>query len=69
MEGLIGSVRLAWTVHLMTSQDVNDSRNTISSASSDIKDICSSLEAIFTNNVFQFLLEKVLQTSAYQVCL
>lgn len=66
VEGFIGSVRLAWTVHLMTTQDVNDSRNTVSSASSDVKDICSCLETIFTNNVFQFLLDKVLQTAAYQ---
>ncbi|KAL1816058.1 hypothetical protein ACET3Z_018632 [Daucus carota] len=66
VEGFIGSVRLAWTVHLMTTQDVNDSRDTISSASSDMKDICSCLETIFTSNVFQFLLDKVLRTAAYQ---
>lgn len=70
VEGFVDSVRLAWAVHLMTIHDGIDSRETISSAlSNDIRNICSCMETIFSNNVFQFLLDKVLQTAAYQVCI
>ncbi|KAL9242432.1 hypothetical protein vseg_016427 [Gypsophila vaccaria] len=63
----VDCVRLAWSVHLMLIQEGNAARDTVSgSASKDFQNITSCLEVIFSNNVFQFLLEKVLQTAAYQ---
>lgn len=50
--------------------DGNDTRENVPSASpSDIEYISSCLETIFSNNVFQFFLVKILQTAAYQVCI
>lgn len=70
VEGLVDCVRLAWAVHLMIVQDGTDARETASSASSgELRNIFACLEIIFSNNVFQFLLDKILRTAAYQVCL
>lgn len=67
-EGYIGCIRLAWAVHLMLIQDAVTSRDTVSSASStDLAYLHSCLEVIFSDNVFQFILDKVLRTAAYQV--
>ncbi|BBH08489.1 Protein of unknown function D [Prunus dulcis] len=67
VQGFVDSTRLAWAVHLMLIQDAITARDTISSASSrDLGYLQSCLEAIFSNNVFQFILDKVLRTAAYQ---
>ncbi|XP_018439961.1 nuclear pore complex protein NUP205 isoform X1 [Raphanus sativus] len=66
-DGFIGGVRLAWAVHLMLIYDGISGMDTISAASTtDMGHICSCLESIFSKNVFQFLLDNVLQTAAYQ---
>jgi hypothetical protein len=59
VEGFVGVVRLAWTVHLMLTQDCSSSR--------DISDIWSCLEIICRQNAFEFFKERVLKTAAYQV--
>ncbi|KAJ0031919.1 hypothetical protein Pint_13023 [Pistacia integerrima] len=67
VEGFVGCVRLAWAVHLMLSNDEIAARDTVSSFSSnDLVLIRSSLETVFSNNIFQFFLDKVLRTAAYQ---
>lgn len=68
VEGFVGGVRLAWVVHLMLIQDGIASRESIlRSSSNEIGYISQGLEIIFSENVFQFLLDKVLHTAAYQV--
>lgn len=68
VEGFVGCVRFAWVVHLMLVQDGNDVKEiTTSSYSNDMKSIYSCLEVIFANNVFQFWLDKILRSAAYQV--
>lgn len=68
VEGFTGGIRLAWVVHLMLIQDGVAARDTVSSASSnEMSYLSQCLEAVFSNNVFQFLLEKVLRTAAFQV--
>lgn len=70
IKGYVDSVRLAWAVHLILMQDGIATRDSVSSSSSnDLASLRSCLEVIFSNNVFQFLLDKVLRTAAYQVCL
>ncbi|KAM1061705.1 hypothetical protein FF1_026137 [Malus domestica] len=67
VQGFVNSTRLAWAVHLMLIQDAITARDTISSASSsDMGYLQSCLEAIFSNNVFQFMIDQVLRTAAYQ---
>ncbi|KAL5838519.1 hypothetical protein ACOSQ3_015688 [Xanthoceras sorbifolium] len=67
VEGFVGGIRLAWAVHLMLIHDETVARETVSSASSnDLVHVHSCLESIFSNNIFQFLLDKVLRTAAYQ---
>ncbi|XP_022635214.1 nuclear pore complex protein NUP205 isoform X1 [Vigna radiata var. radiata] len=67
VEGFVGGVRLAWAVYLMLIQDGAVTRETISSGSSnELGYLSQCLEVIFSNNVFQFLLDKVLRTAAYQ---
>ncbi|KAK7411232.1 hypothetical protein VNO78_02665 [Psophocarpus tetragonolobus] len=67
VEGFVGGIRLAWVVHLMLIQDGVAARETISSGSSnELGYLSQCLEVIFSNNVFQFLLDKVLHTAAYQ---
>ncbi|XP_076958818.1 nuclear pore complex protein NUP205-like [Bidens hawaiensis] len=62
IEGCMHCVRLAWAVHLMIIQDVTDA----SDINNDGRNINSCLEIVFSNNVFQFLIDKVLRTPAYQ---
>ncbi|KAL2340478.1 hypothetical protein Fmac_008418 [Flemingia macrophylla] len=67
VEGFIGGIRLSWVVHLMLIQDGAASRETISSGSSnELGYLIQCLEVIFSNNVFQFFLDKVLRSAAYQ---
>lgn len=67
VEGFVGGVRLAWAVHLMLIHDEIAAGETVSSSSSsELSNIRSCLETIFSNNVFQFLLDRVLRTAAYQ---
>ncbi|CAD6247641.1 unnamed protein product [Miscanthus lutarioriparius] len=58
IEGFVGVVRLAWSVHLMLTQDRSNSR--------EMSDIWSCLEIICRQNSFEFLREQVLKTAAYQ---
>ncbi|CAL4889322.1 unnamed protein product [Urochloa decumbens] len=58
VEGFVGVVRLAWSVHLMLTQDRSNSR--------EMSDIWSCLEIICRQNSFEFLQERVLKTAAYQ---
>lgn len=68
VEGFVDCVRLPWVVHLMLLHDGNDQNELIASPLSDeMKSICSCLEVIFANNTFQFWLDKILRTAAYQV--
>ncbi|KAL2929631.1 hypothetical protein RDABS01_035041 [Bienertia sinuspersici] len=65
--GFVNCVRLAWSVHLMLVQDAITPKERVSIASSKyLQNIGSCLEVIFSNNVFQFFLDKVLGTAAYQ---
>ncbi|KAK6156483.1 hypothetical protein DH2020_010731 [Rehmannia glutinosa] len=67
VEGFVDCVRLAWVVHLILVQDGNDSNEMIATTlSNDMKNIRSCLDVIFANNVFQFWLDKILRTAAYQ---
>ncbi|KAK6945090.1 Nucleoporin Nup186/Nup192/Nup205, partial [Dillenia turbinata] len=67
IEGFVGGVRLAWAVHLMLIVDGVVAREIGSSASSnELGYVHSCLEVIFSNNVFQFFLDKVLRTACYQ---
>ncbi|XP_026441869.1 nuclear pore complex protein NUP205-like isoform X1 [Papaver somniferum] len=67
VEGFVDVTRLAWAVHLMLTQDGLTTRETIAgSSSSELANIFSCLEVICSSNVFQFLLDKVLRTAAYQ---
>uniref|UniRef100_J3LAP2 Nuclear pore complex protein NUP205 n=1 Tax=Oryza brachyantha TaxID=4533 RepID=J3LAP2_ORYBR len=66
IEGFVGVVRLAWTVHLMLTQDRSIARDTLTSSSGDVADIWACLEIICRQNTFQFLRERVMQTAAYK---
>ncbi|XP_050365168.1 nuclear pore complex protein NUP205 isoform X2 [Argentina anserina] len=67
VEGLVGTIRLSWAVHLMLIQDALTGRDAISSvSSSDLSYLQSCLEVVFSKNVFQFILDKVLKTAAYE---
>ncbi|XP_057538767.1 nuclear pore complex protein NUP205 isoform X1 [Amaranthus tricolor] len=67
VSGFVDCVRLAWSVHLMLVQEGTEVRDTVSSASSkDFQNISSCLDVIFSNNVFEFFLHKVLRTAAYK---
>ncbi|CAK9182161.1 unnamed protein product [Ilex paraguariensis] len=65
VEGFVDCVRLAWAVHLMLVQDGIDEGDAASGASY-MRNGCSCLELIFSNNVFQFSLDNILRTAAYQ---
>lgn len=70
VEGFVDCVRLAWFVHLILVQDGNDAVEiTTRPLSNDSKSTLSCLEVIFANNSFQFWLDKILRTAAYQVWL
>ena len=50
VEGFVGSIRLAWVIHLILIQVALTKRDTISSASlSDLAYLQSCLESIFPN--------------------
>ncbi|CAK9177196.1 unnamed protein product [Ilex paraguariensis] len=66
VEGFVDCVRLAWAVHLMLVQDGIDEGDAASGASY-MRNGCSCLELIFSNNVFQFSLDNILRTAAYQL--
>ncbi|XP_048134215.1 nuclear pore complex protein NUP205 isoform X2 [Rhodamnia argentea] len=67
VDSFLDGVRLAWAVHLMLIQDTVTPREHVPNASSnDLDKICSCLEIVFKNNVFQSLLDNVLRTAAYQ---
>ncbi|GAV68345.1 DUF3414 domain-containing protein [Cephalotus follicularis] len=67
VEGFVGSIRLVWAVHLLLIHDETAARETVSNASSsDWGYINSCLDFVFSSNVFQFLLDKVLRTASYQ---
>ncbi|CAA2964556.1 nuclear pore complex NUP205 [Olea europaea subsp. europaea] len=67
VEGFVDCVRFAWVVHLMLIQDGRELKESVASAlSNEMKYTYSCLEAIFANNVFQFYLDKILRTAAYQ---
>ncbi|XP_024182296.1 nuclear pore complex protein NUP205 isoform X2 [Rosa chinensis] len=67
VEGFVGTIRLAWAVHLMLIQDALPGRDAISSASSsDLGYLQLCLEVVFSKNVFQFILDEVLKTAAYE---
>lgn len=67
VEGFVDAVRFAWTVHLLLIHDMVDAREAIPSASpKDLDHLQSCLEVIFSHNAFQFLLQEVIQTAAYQ---
>lgn len=68
VEGFVGGVRLAWVVHLMLIHDEIGLSEAVSTASSnELGYINLCLESVFANNVFQFLLNNVLRSPAYQV--
>ncbi|KAL6226355.1 hypothetical protein ACLB2K_000317 [Fragaria x ananassa] len=67
VEGFVGTIRLAWAVHLMLIQDTLTGRDAISSASSsDLGYLQSCLEVVFSKNVFQFILDEILKSAAYE---
>uniref|UniRef100_A0A0D9VDH3 Nuclear pore complex protein NUP205 n=1 Tax=Leersia perrieri TaxID=77586 RepID=A0A0D9VDH3_9ORYZ len=66
IEGFVGVVRLAWTVHLMLTQDRSSARDTLTSSSRDVEDLWACLEIICRQNTFQFLRERIMQTAAYK---
>ncbi|XP_022143113.1 nuclear pore complex protein NUP205 [Momordica charantia] len=67
VEGFVNAVRFAWTVHLLLIHDMIDAREAIPNASSkDLDNLQSCLDVIFSHNAFQFLLQEVIQTAAYQ---
>ncbi|OMO81108.1 hypothetical protein CCACVL1_12606 [Corchorus capsularis] len=67
VEGFVGGVRLAWVVHLMLIYDEIGLSEAVSTASSnELGHLNLCLESVFANNVFHFLLDKVLRSAAYQ---
>ncbi|KAL8040622.1 hypothetical protein ABFX02_10G109900 [Erythranthe guttata] len=67
VEGFVDCVRLAWVVHLILVQDGNDVGEIAASPlSTDTKSVFSCLEVIFANNSFQFWLDMILHSAAYQ---
>ncbi|KAF9620486.1 hypothetical protein IFM89_013103 [Coptis chinensis] len=67
VDGFVNVVRFAWAMHLMLTQDRSTARDTSASSSpSDLENIYSCLEVIYSKNAFQFLLDKILRTAAYQ---
>ncbi|KAH7657158.1 nuclear pore complex protein Nup205 protein [Dioscorea alata] len=65
VEGFVDVIRLAWTVHLILTQDRGLVKESTSS-SRELANIYSCLELACSNNVFQFLLTRILWTAAYQ---
>lgn len=67
VEGFVGIVRLAWAVHLILTHDRIAPRGVISNVSRELSSISACLELVCLQNVFQFLLEKVIASAAYKV--
>lgn len=67
VERYITGVRFAWTVHLMLLQDSSASATVSNASSNEMASLNSCLDVVFSNNSFQFMLDKVLRTAAYQV--
>ncbi|KAG9451145.1 hypothetical protein H6P81_011110 [Aristolochia fimbriata] len=67
VEGFVDGIRLAWLVHLMITQDQSSAGETsVAASANDMSNIHFCLELLSSNNVFEFLLEKVLRSAAYQ---
>ncbi|KAL5729570.1 hypothetical protein ACHQM5_002502 [Ranunculus cassubicifolius] len=67
VDGFVNVVRFAWAVHLMLTQDGITARaDHLGSPSSNLEHIYSCLDVIYSNNAFQFLLDKILRSAAYQ---
>lgn len=69
VERYVDCIRLAWAVHLMLIHDASAATTVSNASSNDLAYLHSCLEVVFSNNVFQFMLDKVLRTAAYQVSL
>ncbi|KAF4347793.1 hypothetical protein G4B88_003296 [Cannabis sativa] len=66
VEHYVDCVRLGWAVHLMLIHDASAATSVSNASSNDLVYLHSCLEIVFSNNVFQFMLDKVLRTAAYQ---
>uniref|UniRef100_A0A2P2MHU4 Uncharacterized protein MANES_05G119700 n=1 Tax=Rhizophora mucronata TaxID=61149 RepID=A0A2P2MHU4_RHIMU len=67
VEGFVAGVRLSWSVHLLLIHDWDAANEAASSTSSnDLGYLNSCLDFMFSKNVFQFLLDNVLRTAAFQ---
>ncbi|KAL4195214.1 hypothetical protein AMTRI_Chr05g72240 [Amborella trichopoda] len=60
--GFVDSIRFAWAVYLMITVEGKYTSSGVSS----VANICSCLEHACMKNVFQFSLDKIVQTPAYQ---
>lgn len=69
VERYVDCVRLAWAIHLMLIQDATAATTVSNTSSNDLAYLHSCLEVVFSNNVFQFMLDKILRSAAYQVSL
>lgn len=67
VEGFIDAIRLAWAVHMIIAQDRSARDIVSSSLSKDLSNIYSCLQLVCSNNVFHFLVTRVLRAAAYQV--
>jgi nuclear pore complex protein Nup205 len=68
VEGFVGVIRLAWAVHLILTHDKVASKGIISNVSlREMSSISAFLERVCSQNIFQFLLEKVIASAAYKV--
>lgn len=68
VEDFVGVVRLAWVVHLILTHDRIASRGIVSNVSlREMSNISACLELVCSQNVFQFLLAKVIAGAAYKV--
>lgn len=69
IEGFVDVVRLSWLVYLLLTLDERTAKDTISGAStSDLTSIEACLDRISSNNIFEFILDNILRTVAFQVC-
>ncbi|XP_078177488.1 nuclear pore complex protein (DUF3414) isoform X2 [Carex rostrata] len=67
VEDFVGVVRLAWVVHLILTHDRIASRGIVSNVSlREMSNISACLELVCSQNVFQFLLAKVIAGAAYK---
>ncbi|KAL3512090.1 hypothetical protein ACH5RR_024807 [Cinchona calisaya] len=63
IKGFMNCVMLAWIVYMMLTQDGFDVKDT---SSNHVQYVCSCTGVVFSNNVFQFGPDKILQTAAFQ---